>query len=46
MRRLAIIKDLLSRFDYPGKGAGIVEQDRGIVFEFDPVSPDKGWLEG
>ena len=44
--RIAIIKDLLSRFDYPGKCAGIVEQDRGIMFEFGPVLPDKGWLQG
>ncbi len=42
--RIAIIKDLLSRFDYPGKDAGIVEQDRGIMFEFGPVYRTKaGW---
>jgi polyphosphate kinase len=44
--RIAINKDLLARFDYPGKDVDLVDHDGGIVFEFDPVLLDKGWLEG
>jgi polyphosphate kinase len=44
--RIAIIKDILARFDYPGKDVDLVDHDGGIVFEFDRVLLDKGWLEG
>ena len=43
--RIAIIRDLLSRFDYPGKDADMTAPRRGLVFEFDPILLDKGWLE-
>lgn len=43
--RIGIIKDLLARFDYPKKDEKLVVPDQLIVFPFDPILLDKGWLE-
>lgn len=43
--RLAIIKDILGRFEYPKKNAPLIAQDQDIVFPFDPIFLDNGWLE-
>ena len=42
--RIAIISDLLSRFDYPGKDKDLVAPNRSVVFPFEPALLDAGWL--
>ena len=43
--RIAIIRDLLSRFDYPNKDNALTTPNRNMVFPFDPSLLDGGWLE-
>ena len=42
--RIEIIRDLLSRFDYPGKIKELCQPNRNVVFQFDPSLVDGGWL--
>ncbi|MEQ9125026.1 MAG: polyphosphate kinase 2 [Alphaproteobacteria bacterium] len=42
--RIEIIRDLLSRFDFPNKNSGLAMPNRNVVFPFDPSLLDAGWL--
>lgn len=42
--RIELIRDLLSRFDFPGKDNDLVTPNRNMVFPFDPSLLDAGWL--
>jgi len=42
--RLEIIRDLLSRFDFPEKDASLTSPDRNVVFPFDSSLLEAGWL--
>lgn len=42
--RIEIIRDILARFDYPGKIKELCQPNRNVVFQFDPSLLDDGWL--
>ncbi len=42
--RIELIRDLLSRFDFPGKDKTLTAPNRNVVFPFDPALLDGDWL--
>jgi polyphosphate kinase 2 len=42
--RLNIIRDLLWRFDYPGRQDRLARPDRAVVFPYDPTCVERGLL--
>ncbi len=43
--RIEIMRDLLSRFDYPGKIKALAMPNRNVAFQFAPALLEAGWLE-
>jgi len=42
--RIEIIRDILSRFDFPGRDNHLTAPDRNVVFPFEPSLLEAGWL--